>query len=98
MPRADGLQSMELTIEEINSVARNEEVAECVKLWNRDLLNINLSVRYKAEKCLLCEMPIGSSHFLLECSNLRIIKDLLRKEGIVECTAVERYANSAAFL
>ena len=41
-------------IKQINQVSKNRLIREKIKMWNRDLFNINLSIRYKIDLCRTC--------------------------------------------
>lgn len=60
-----------------------------VKFWLKDLLHINLVVRYKVDICRNCGLIIGSSHFLKDCV---FIKGVV---GWIQSNLVLKESNSA---
>jgi hypothetical protein len=79
--------------EEINRVEDLKMVPNCIKMWNRDLCNINLACCYKNEICRLCDEIIGSFHFIEECSNLALVEEAVSKQGKAMDISIVRYIN-----
>jgi len=61
----------------------NTGIPEKIKLWARDLYNINLAIRYKTDKCRTCGKLSRSLHFIYKCDNLKIISDELGKRKLL---------------
>ena len=69
-------------IDELNRIKKIKMIPEKIKMWNRDLLNVNLATRYHKDKCRFCGIEINSKHFINECKNLKIIRRRIIASGI----------------